>query len=194
MVSEHVPHFYKGIDGWFDFEDLYLDWVNAAPAHLVTIIVEVGTWRGRSLAFLAVQAMHSGKQFSIHGVDLFERVGEYDLQIPEPAPAREALLAEFASHGVDPLPHLTAAVSWEAAGLFGPVVDRCMIDAAHDLDSVRRDLESWWPTIRPGGTMAGHDYSAQHPPVVQAVREFCAARGLVHRVQGYCWVIDKPAA
>jgi hypothetical protein len=32
------------------------------------------------------------------------------------------------------------------------------IDANHDHDSVRRDLELWTPKVRAGGLIADHDY------------------------------------
>ena len=33
------------------------------------------------------------------------------------------------------------------------------IDGAHDQASVKANLEAWWPLVRPGGIMAGHDFS-----------------------------------
>jgi hypothetical protein len=32
------------------------------------------------------------------------------------------------------------------------------LDARHDYASVMADLNAWYPTIRPGGVLAGHDY------------------------------------
>ncbi|CAE8643805.1 unnamed protein product [Polarella glacialis] len=36
--------------------------------------------------------------------------------------------------------------------------DFVYVDALHDRKSVLRDLRTWWPKLRPGGVMAGHDY------------------------------------
>ena len=36
--------------------------------------------------------------------------------------------------------------------------DLIYIDAAHDYESVRNDLAAWWPKLKPGGLMSGHDY------------------------------------
>lgn len=36
--------------------------------------------------------------------------------------------------------------------------DFIYIDAAHDYQNVTEDLESWWPKLKPGGIIAGHDY------------------------------------
>ena len=31
--------------------------------------------------------------------------------------------------------------------------------SAHDRASVEADCRAWWPKVRPGGTLAGHDYN-----------------------------------
>ena len=37
-------------------------------------------------------------------------------------------------------------------------VDFVFIDARHSYDAVLEDLHAWWPKLRPGGILAGHDY------------------------------------
>jgi predicted O-methyltransferase YrrM len=37
-------------------------------------------------------------------------------------------------------------------------LDYVYIDGNHDYDHVKQDLELWWPKLKPGGLMAGHDY------------------------------------
>eukprot|EP01065_Artemidia_motanka_P027018 TRINITY_DN3225_c0_g1_i1.p1 TRINITY_DN3225_c0_g1~~TRINITY_DN3225_c0_g1_i1.p1 ORF type:complete len:413 (+),score=114.82 TRINITY_DN3225_c0_g1_i1:46-1239(+) len=37
-------------------------------------------------------------------------------------------------------------------------VDFLYIDARHDYKAVTEDLEAWWPKLRPGGVMSGHDF------------------------------------
>eukprot|EP00921_Rhytidocystis_pertsovi_P001788 GHVQ01003078.1.p1 GENE.GHVQ01003078.1~~GHVQ01003078.1.p1 ORF type:complete len:572 (-),score=98.45 GHVQ01003078.1:73-1788(-) len=39
--------------------------------------------------------------------------------------------------------------------------DFVYVDARHDRTSVTQDLHNWWPKLRPGGIMAGHDYVTQ---------------------------------
>jgi len=63
--------------------------------------------------------------------------------------------------------------SAEAAG-FGDSYDLVFIDALHDRDSVKQDIELWWPKVRVGGVLAGHDYNHKWPGVERAVSEaFC---------------------
>lgn len=39
--------------------------------------------------------------------------------------------------------------------------DFVYVDARHDFKGVAADLEAWWPKVRCGGIMAGHDYVIQ---------------------------------
>lgn len=42
--------------------------------------------------------------------------------------------------------------------------DFIYVDARHDYLGVLEDLSKWWPKLRVGGIMAGHDYTWQHEP------------------------------
>ena len=54
--------------------------------------------------------------------------------------------------------------SVEAAALFAPKsLDFVYLDGDHSLAGVRRDLEAWWPKVRAGGVIAGHDYYDKPP-------------------------------
>jgi hypothetical protein len=59
-------------------------------------------------------------------------------------------------------------------------LDFVYIDAAHDRESVSRDLAAWFPKVRPGGIIAGHDYIPDRGNcgVKTAVDDFFGARGL----------------
>lgn len=50
--------------------------------------------------------------------------------------------------------------------------DLIYLDAAHDYESVKADIEAWLPKVADGGILCGHDYSTiQFPGVTQAVDE-----------------------
>lgn len=42
--------------------------------------------------------------------------------------------------------------------------DFIYIDARHDYKGVLQDLRHWWPKLKAGGIMAGHDYTEQEEP------------------------------
>lgn len=49
--------------------------------------------------------------------------------------------------------------------------DLVFIDALHDYDSVYADIHDWWPHVRVGGMLAGHDFNHQWPGVERAVSD-----------------------
>ncbi len=51
-------------------------------------------------------------------------------------------------------------------------LDFVYIDAAHDRKSVTDDINSWYPKVRSGGIVSGHDYSGGHKGLRKAVDEF----------------------
>ncbi len=64
-------------------------------------------------------------------------------------------------------------------------LDFVYIDALHDYDSVKSDMEAWFPKIKQGGILAGHDYSLQDwPGIFTAVEEFGEERGLLPLITG----------
>ena len=50
-------------------------------------------------------------------------------------------------------------------------LDFVFIDAQHDYDSVKKDIEIWTPKLKPGGLLSGHDYQPNFKGVIQAVDE-----------------------
>lgn len=53
------------------------------------------------------------------------------------------------------------------------------IDGAHDFESVKKDMRTWWDMVDEGGIIAGHDYDNEHPGVMRAVTEFAQSKHLV---------------
>ena len=56
-------------------------------------------------------------------------------------------------------------------------VDFVYIDGNHDREHVTRDIETWWPRIRSGGVLGGHDFYVrddhlQRADVLNAVWDF----------------------
>ena len=70
-------------------------------------------------------------------------------------------------------------LSWEAAELFDDEsVDYVMIDAGHDYESVKKDINAWWPKVKKGGIIGGDDFSHLKTNEVKiAVEEFCKQQG-----------------
>jgi hypothetical protein len=84
-------------------------------------------------------------------------------------------------------------------------LDFAYIDARHDYESVLEDLAAWYPKVKPGGILAGHDYAdidfkENVFGVKSAVDEFFEARGIpVHCTDGPSavelfpsWIVEIP--
>lgn len=65
--------------------------------------------------------------------------------------------------------------SLQAATAFDPRMcerpDVVFIDAAHDYQNAMADIKAWWPLVREGGYLCGHDYQHKFPGVMRAVAE-----------------------
>lgn len=61
-------------------------------------------------------------------------------------------------------------------------VDFVYVDGMHDYESVKDDLNTWWPLVSDQGIIAGHDFDDTHPGVKKAVEEFAKEKGLVIRI------------
>ena len=79
-------------------------------------------------------------------------------------------------------------------------LDFVFIDGAHDQGSVEADILAWWPKVKVGGVLAGHDYYGDtDQQVVDGVNNLLAGRfttfGKVDRSkkQGQCWLVTKTA-
>ncbi len=119
---------------------------------------EVGVFEGRYSEIL-LRGWQPGEFYAIDPWREFAP-HEYVDPVNAPQPAMDALY-ERARRRLDP--HTACQVvrktSVQAAADFPDGhFDFVYIDAAHDFKSVMTDLTCWWPKVRPGGVLAGHDY------------------------------------
>lgn len=189
------PHFYDGIDGWFDFQDVYLQAV--AEAGDGSRMVEVGSWLGRSAAFLAVEIRRSGKNVHLWCVDTFrgtpgEGVHE-PVVVSHGGSVRQAFEHAMQRGGVRDLIQLIESESHAAAEQFeNESLDFVFIDADHGYEAVRRDIAAWLPKVKCGGVLAGHDHSENFPGVIRAVTEAFSRYDAERCIRGRSWWYRKP--
>jgi predicted O-methyltransferase YrrM len=74
----------------------------------------------------------------------------------------------------------------------GGYPDMVFIDAGHDYDNALADIKAWWPLVRNGGILCGHDYQHNFPGVMRAVaKSFPLMRVAV--MPDSVWVVQKDA-
>ena len=82
--------------------------------------------------------------------------------------------------------------SHEAVDNIKAILDFVYIDGNHYHKYIKQDLSDYYPLIRDGGIICGHDFDL--PEVASAVTEFASTYGFVVNVQGHpgdWWMIKK---
>jgi predicted O-methyltransferase YrrM len=152
-----------------------------------TLIYELGSFAGESSEVFA-------KYFqNVHCVDPW--------QDPCGAPSLEEVERSFdqrAARAGNIIKHKCGSVEM-AAEVPDSSLDFVYIDAgAHTYPEVIRDLQAWWPKVRAGGFIGGHDFpipelhaEATFPGVEQAVREFFGESFELKIFQDTSWLVRK---
>jgi len=159
--------------------------------------VEIGTWCGESAIMTASAVFdvvrrylpETPVEFNLWLVDTFEGTPtDHNESVVRGWGSGDSVLAmcednvrqlEFPQEGLPLLNtsvHIVRMASTEAAQQFAmedepwPLFDYAYIDAGHSWKEVTDDIEAWFPLIRPGCWLAGHDYNASlFPGVIVAV-------------------------
>jgi SAM-dependent methyltransferase len=187
---------YRQIPGWFDFANLYD--VMVARARPGALFVEVGAYLGRSTAYLGSRIQRSGKDVRVYVVDLWDGWFYDDFRPQTPMAESDGVYWHFLDNMRKcQIDHLLCPVklpSEQAATLFADgSIDFVFLDGDHGYEAVLRDLCAWYPKVRPGGHLAGHDYdNPQFPGVRRAVDEFFHDNGLPYHPNRTSFVAPKP--
>lgn len=201
------PKLYAGdLQGW-NSDHAYLREV--VTTLRPSLVVEVGVWKGCSVITMASEMKARGVDGAVLAVDTWLGSWDHwlvdayfeDMGFQHGYPTLFwRFMANVAQAGVQdhvvPMP-LDSLNAYEVLHRKGMQADAVHIDAGHDYRAVRKDLESWWSLIRPGGVLIADDYfddeNKAWPEVKRAVDDFVRNGDLPFRHdRGKAW-IDKPA-
>jgi hypothetical protein len=148
-----MKHFYHTIQGWFDFPDLYSEMV---LKHNDAKFVEVGVWKGKSLSYLAVEIINSKKNITIDAIDLW----------PVILPGDETAPQEFLKN-IEPIKDVIKVIkkdSIEASKDYeNESIDFIFFDSDHSQNYATNEIIAWYPKVKKGGFIGGHDYVNLYP-------------------------------
>lgn len=173
------------VPGWMAEDELR--WL-ATAALRARVVVEVGSWKGRSTRALADNC--SGVVYTI---DRWGGACQHEDGSDHPVPL--AVYPEFQRWMRDHLRTgrvvaLRGSSSEQLASLassIGRVVDLGFIDGDHRYREMQSDIGAMLALVRPGGTISGHDYTnPAWPGVARAVDETFGA--LVRHTNAIWWV------
>jgi predicted O-methyltransferase YrrM len=193
------------LPGWFDYQDVYDFAVEQIPDG--GLAVEVGVFMGRSVTYLAEKVVGSGKKITVYAVDAWydhtirvasenkwwEGMSKLELE--------ELVRREYKGHmynafvdsikvlGLDSIVKPVRKLSMAAAGDFADeTIDFCFIDADHRFNGVVSDIRAWYPKVKTGGIIAGHDYT--HPECPEVKPAVDSVFDDIIQI-GHCWIKVK---
>lgn len=148
-----------------------------------------------SACYMAVEIINSGKNIQFDCVDTW--LGSEEHTNPGSSYFNSKLLDDDSwlynifLENVRPVINninIVRSISWEIPVNYEDnSLDFVFIDASHDYESVTKDITNWFPKLKHGGLIGGHDY--QHPPVNNAVNDFFGSNNI--NIDGGSWLIYK---
>lgn len=143
--------------------------------------VEVGVWEGD----FSQQAIDGCDPATLYLIDPWEKNDDQTNYTSTVSRSQEEL--DAVSEAVaDRFDHdnrviIVRARSKDAAAQLKVDADWVYIDGIHTYEAVTEDLAAWWPRVKPGGKLGGHDWDKVG--VRLAALEFSIANNL--RIDGY---------
>lgn len=191
--------FWKTIQGYFDFQGLYSHFAykNTDGAKFV----EVGCWKGASTCYLAQEIKNYNKKIELYAVDTWEGSDEsqHKLEIEALGGSEnlyELFLKNIKMGEVSDIIIPMKMNSQDASQKFlENSLDVVFIDASHKYQDVLNDIKCWYPKVKKGGIIAGHDYLpgnlASECGVIRAVNEYFHGKNLETNIGGRTWAHKK---
>jgi len=155
--------------------------------------VEVGVWSGET----AASVMAECENVTLHLVDRYRPPAEGDSHYDSGSvfaradqeffdKGKQQMLSKLGRYLMTGRAMLHESASLDAVREFDDEsVDYVFVDADHSYAGCLADLKAWWPKVKPGGFIAGHDYgSDKFPGVKQAWDEMFpgSTAGCAHTV------------
>ena len=165
-----------GVEGWLSPVEGYLLYRLARDGAGQGAIVEIGSWMGRSTAWLAAGSKAAGREH-VHAVDTFN--GGPMLKDLEVIRKEGTTYHRFAENLerlglLDHVEPIVAESDAAAKRWTGGMIRLLFIDGDHSYSAVRQDFDLWSPHVVVGGQVVFDDASETYPGVLQLIGETLA--------------------
>lgn len=150
---------FQHIDGWLTVTEASALYRTAAALPPDGVVVEIGSWKGRSTYCLAKGLPAGGV---VYAIDPFDASGEAgSAHTYQKRQGETPLLAQFEQRmtalGVMAQIRPLAGYSHQFVGQI-PHIDFLFLDGDHSVAGTTADFEQYTPYLAPGGYLALHDY------------------------------------
>jgi predicted O-methyltransferase YrrM len=150
----------KKISGWMSETELAFLYAIALSISENRKVVEIGSWKGRSTVAIC-EGLKRKDGVELFAVDTFGGDPEINVQGAfDEEIAQDSIYKEFAENTAeyDFLKTMRASSADACSNFADESLDWIFIDADHSYDAVCRDVRLWFPKLKYGGLLAGHDY------------------------------------
>lgn len=138
--------------------------------------VEIGVNNGR----FAKRMCAAIPGLKYYGVDPYKRYEGYDIVTHDSTYRNSLMKATEAVKGYDAT--IIKDFSASASKNFEKEVDFVYVDGNHDFEYVFSDILLWYPKIRVGGIMSGHDYKNDFDSGVKGAVDWCVELFHINRL------------
>jgi SAM-dependent methyltransferase len=172
------------LQGWGGKAPILTDLIRSRVPKL---IADVGVWKGQSTITMAKAAKENNNNALVFAIDTwigspqhwYEHEGFQFLESLKLVHGFPSLYYTFLANVFDnnvediiiPMPS-TSESAYHLLMLEEIKFDMIHIDAAHEYEPVKRDIENYWELLNDNGVMVCDDYSLGWPGVYAAVNEF----------------------
>jgi len=175
IILELLNPEFNEIPGWFSYEHLYDEMVNRFDSN--SVFVEVGAWLGKSTNHMAKKIRELKKKIDFYVVDTWSGSDEIiHNQIVDDFGGdvfTEFIDNTLISNNKNQFKLIKDTSENASKQFLNNSIDYIMIDAGHDYDSVKDDINHWYHKVKPGGIISGDDYGGSYfPGVTKAVDEY----------------------
>lgn len=179
------------IPGWMSEPDLQAIQALAQRVPPDGIIVEVGPFLGRS-TYAWAKSCHPS--VTVHAIDPWQWIPkDYDASQPGGPLDPKADAETLFRHYVRDCPNVRAWKGYSPKveiGVPAGTIDLIFLDGQHVEPHFSKDLEYWYPRLKPGGIFCGDDYLLQWPDVMKGVDRHATKHGReVRRIGDKIWVL-----
>jgi predicted O-methyltransferase YrrM len=162
MQLQRIEHYWNDPmfeEGYFTYPRLYSFAVSRFPTN--SHFVEVGSWKGQSAAYMAVEIHNSGKTIRFDCIDTWKGSLNEDPHQNDQYVKNGLLYEKFMSN-VDRVKHIITPRIGDSIELSKTYEDDSLdfvfIDGDHSYEAVKADIQAWLPKVKSNGLLAGHDY------------------------------------
>jgi predicted O-methyltransferase YrrM len=162
-VHAHPEKLVENVEGWLNRGEGKRLFELAQKCQGKGVILEVGSWKGKSTIWLGCGSSISSK-VKVHAVDPHTGSPEHAQTLGH-VWTFEQFKQNILDAGLEELvvPHVEFSTT--AATSFNEPIEFAFIDGLHEYEGVKEDFEAWFPKVVDGGFMAFHDTTCWSGPL-----------------------------